>query len=795
MFEIVKSIVAEPMFILLVIACILYFLLGETAEGFMMVAAIAFVSGISLYQDVRSTRALEALKEYAEPGVRVIRDGRERWMPSVELVPGDIVALSEGNKVPADCIVLEENDLSVNESVITGESLPVEKHDTAGENQLLQGTTINSGKCYAKVSVTGNATVLGRIGAAIHTTSPPQTLLQKQVQAFVKKLAAFGITAFIVICLLNYLQSGLWIQSVLFGLTLAMAAIPEEIPVAFSSFMALGAYHMSRLGIISRQPQVIENLGAVNVICLDKTGTLTENRMSVINIFDVNKNALYESDRFTEALSVLYYAMLASEDDPFDPMEQAIHQCYDQFANDKAGSQLRKTSEYPLEGRPPMMTHIYTGAGGRIAVAKGATERILRVCRLSGQQLDSIQQLIGEQAAKGYRVIGVANATVKTHALPTNQDDFPWEFEGFISLYDPPKPDIDKVVRQLYDAGIDIKVLSGDHLETVINIASRIGIKKGSLCLTGEQVMQMDDLHLKESLKKTVLLARMFPDAKLRVINLLKSENNIVAMTGDGVNDAPSLQSSDIGIAMGKKGTEMARQTADLIITDDDLQKVVEAVRQGRKIYSNLKKAVRYIISIHIPIILTVSLPLMLGWKFPNIFTPVHVIFLELIMGPTCSIFFEREPVEDNLMQLPPRKRTTTLLLPGELLINIVQGLLITFGSLWAYHFAVRGDAGIETTRTMVFTTMLFANLFLTFSVRSYTETIAVTIRYKNNLAWWIFFISLLFIAAIHLITPIRTLFGLSGISAYHFVLCVVVAFLTVAWFELFKLLSKEKTR
>lgn len=782
-----RDIAKEPMFILLVMACVLYFILGEVNEGFLMLVAMAFVSAISLYQEVRSTNALKALQQYTAPKVRVIRDNSESVISSDELVPGDVMLLEEGMNIPADAIILEENDLTVNESIITGESLPVDKHNTAGQNILFQGTTINSGKCIAGVKATGNATVLGKLGKSVGEYRAPKTLLQQQVNKFVRQLALFGIVGFFVIFIVNYAGSQQWAASLLFALTLAMSAVPEEIPVAFSSFMALGAYKMSKLGIISRQPQVIENLGAVSVICLDKTGTITENRMVVQAIYDHQASTLVELNGATghTGKDVLAYAVLASELNPFDPMEKAIWEACDGMHDGKSPYNI--IHEYPLEGVPPMMTHVHDNGATMLVAGKGAVERITSICRLVNADEQVIIQHTKMLASKGYRVIGVASAAHYQEQLPAKQDDFNWQFRGLLALYDPPKKNIEEVIANFYQAGIGVKLITGDYPETAANIAGKAGIKNHLDYLTGEQVQHMTGEALQQAVRQTNIFARMFPDAKLKVVDALKANGEIVAMTGDGVNDAPALKSASIGIAMGKKGTEIARQAADLIITDDDLQRMVAAIGEGRKIFSNLKKGVRYIISIHIPIILTASLPVIFGWAYPNIFTPIHVIFLELIMGPTCSIFFEKEPVEKNIMEQLPRERSKGLFTKEELLVSVVQGVIIAAGVLVLYYYVMHGGSTLEQTRTIVFTTLIVSNVLLTFANRSFERSIYYTSRYKNPLVPVILVVSALFLLALYFIPFVRELFGLAVISFGQFALCFAVAFASVMWFEVYK--------
>jgi Ca2+-transporting ATPase len=434
-----------------------------------------------------------------------------------------------------------------------------------------------------------------------------------------------------------------------------------------------------------------------------------------------------------------------------------------------------------------MMTHVYKEDNQVIVAAKGGVERILRVCRLSDDHKKKIMKHVQTLASKGFRVIGVAGAEHFQNQFPAQQDEFDFKFEGLLALYDPPKKNLQHVLKQFYDAKIEIKLLTGDFPETAVNIAGQVGIQDHLHYVTGESVMKMSKKELKQVVKSTAIFARMYPDAKLKVIEALKSNGEIVAMTGDGVNDAPALKSSSIGIAMGHRGTEIARQAADLIITDDNLERIVTAISEGRKIFNNLKKAVRYIISIHIPIILIASLPLLFGWVYPNIFTPIHVIFMELIMGPTCSIFFEKEPVETTIMKKTPRERNIGLFTGEELLISVIQGIIIAVVCLILYYYFMNHGASLEQTRTIVFTTLIASNVFLTFADRSFTKTIYYTIRFKNNLAPFILTISAIFLAVLHGVPAIRNLFQLTSITTGQFGLCLGVAFAGVMWFEVYK--------
>ena len=793
--RIVVDTVKEPMFILLAVACFLYFLLGEISEGIMMLVAISIVSAISLYQEVKSSKALEALKSFAEPLVEVIRSGKQETIAAEELVPGDVMLLAEGMNVPADARVVEQNDLSVNESVLTGESVPVTKTPGSNEDSLFQGTTINSGKCVAVVTATGNNTALGKLGKMIAEYAPPKTLLQQQINTFVKRLAFFGLIAFAIIFLVNYLHYREWTASLLFALTLAMSALPEEIPVAFSSFMALGAFKMSKLGIISRQPAVVENLGAVTVLCFDKTGTLTENRMQVKVLYDYKTATdIAFGEGTANGKNILLYGALASEKDPFDAMEQAIWQAYAMAGSEQDAAAMNMVNEFPLEGQPPMMTHVYANGQAKMVAGKGAAERIVNACKLTIAEQSAILAKVKALALQGYRVIGVASAVYNNDApMPLRQDDFDWQFEGLIALFDPPKQNAAAILQQFYQAGIQVKLITGDYPETAMNIAQQVGINGTHTFLTGALVQDMEEHVLREKIKDVQVFARMFPEAKLKVVNALKANGDIVAMTGDGVNDGPALRSSNIGIAMGKKGTELAKEAADLILTDDNLEKITFAIKEGRKIFNNLRKAVRYIISIHVPIILTASLPVVFGWQYPNIFTPIHVIFMELIMGPTCSIFFEREPVEANIMQQPPRAKSNRLFNGAELMVSVLQGLVIAAGALCVYYFAMHRGETLEYTRTMVFTTLVISNLLLTFGNRSFTQSIIVTSRYANNLALPVFAVSAVFLLCMHFVQPVQHLFKLTAISGTAFFTCLLVAVVSVLWFEVYKYFTGTK--
>ena len=788
--DVIVSVVKEPMFLLLSGACLLYFLLGETRQGLLMLAAMGLVAAISVVQELRSARALEALRKYMAPRATVLRDGAYRSLSAEELVPGDVILLEEGERVPADARIFKSNDLSVDESLVTGESVPVDKSSMPEHNLLYQGTTVNSGTCYARVTGTGDDTVLGGLGRSVEGAQVPSTQLQRWIVRFVKAMALFGLSGFFIVWLVKYVHTGDMALSLLTGLTLAMSAIPEEIPVAFSSFMALGAYRMAAQGIIVRHPRIVENLGAVSVICLDKTGTLTENRMQVRSVYDAVTGTQEEWRKggpFTDS-RVLWFARLACEAEPFDAMEKAIVEAFGKRTGAHDYLSLSMVHEYPLSGRPPMMTHVYEGPGGRVVAAKGAPERVLQVCRMTASERQEWQRRANGFGNSGYRVLGICSAVHKGD-YPAEQDGFDWTFEGLAAIFDPPKDNLKKVFGQWRDAGIAVKILSGDYPGTVMNIARLAGLDSDLQSLTGEEVMALSSTDLAARMRDTQIYARMFPDAKTRVIEALKAEGEIVVMSGDGVNDGPALRSAHVGMAMGEKGTELAREAADLVIADDNLERITEAIQYGRTIRNNLGKAIRYLVSIHIPIILTASLPLLLGWRIPTIFLPIHIIFLELIMGPTCSIFYEREPMEKDVMQPAGKPAGAGLFRGRELPVTLALGIFAACGLLALYYFFMREGYTLAYTRTIVFLTLVMDNILLTFAGRSFTKTVRTTSGYRNSLAVPVLVMSVLFICFIYFVPFGRKLFELTDIFPEHALLVIGVSLVSVGWFEVYKYL------
>jgi len=790
-----KDFFKDPMSLMLLVAAILYFISGEIGNGIFMVSAIIVVASISLFHESRSRNALAALKSLTQPTCKVIRDGSTIEIKREEIVVGDSMIIDEGSSIPADGLITHSNDFSVDESILTGESMPLVKNQEEGNNEVFQGTTVISGLAICKVNAVGSTTTLGKIGKSLESIEKESTPLQKQISNFVKKMALVGVIIFLIVWGINFFKSHDVLNSLLKALTLAMSILPEEIPVAFTTFMALGAWRLMKLGVIVKRINTVETLGSATVICTDKTGTITENRMSLAKLFVWPTQEIVTLNGVTAEGKVLISdAMWASEPIPFDPMEIALHEAYGELGIIDQRKNYRLIHEYPLEGKPPMMTHVFENASGeRIIAAKGAPEAMINVSELSEVERSNINTAFLTLAKEGFRVLGVGVSEFTASNFPVSQQELKFRFKGLVAFYDPPKKNISSVFNAFYKAGIAVKIITGDNGATTSTIAKQINFRGAENSMSGQDLVKLSEAELNEAVMEINIFTRMFPDAKLRILNALKANLQIVAMTGDGVNDGPALKSAHIGIAMGRKGTEIAKQVSSLILSDDDLARMVDAVALGRRIYSNLKKAIQYIISIHIPIILTVFIPLVLGWHYPAIFTPVHVIFLELIMGPTCSIIYENDPMEKNAMEQKPRPFTTTFFNVHELRTSIIQGLVITAGTLFIYQYAISEDSNEEVTRTMVFITLIAANVLLTLVDRSFYYSVFTTLRYANNLVVIIILITITLTASLLVIPAFTRFFKFESLTWDQLVISIGIGAVSVIWFEVVKAFKRKQ--
>lgn len=788
--EALKTLVKEPMVILLLITSLIYFLSGQISDSIILSCASVLVVAISLFQDSRSLIALEKLKDLSSPGCKVIRDGAINNIKTDELVVGDSLIIEEGNYVPADGTIVHSNDFSVNESPLTGESLSVFKNEDQTDHYVYQGTTVSAGLAIATVTAIGNQTRLGKIGESLQAITVEKTPLERQIRNFVLKMVVAGVIVFSLIWAINYFRTEQLLDSLLKALTLAMSVLPEEIPVAFTTFMALGAWRLMKMGVVVKQMKTVETLGSATVICTDKTGTLTENKMKLSKLFAPGSEVFtfFEENVGKSQKELIRIAMWASEPIPFDPMEIALHNAYSNTCARDERIDFKMIHEYPLDGRPPMMTHIFENSSHqRIVAAKGALEAIIACCNLDFNTKQQIEKAADLMAGAGNRVLAVAEAVFSGTNFPPHQQDINFLFKGLVAFYDPPKKNIQEVLKAFYNAGIRVKVITGDHETTTTAIASQVGLRGYEKSISGDELQTLTDDELRRKVMDITIFTRMFPAAKLRVVNALKAENQIVAMIGDGINDGPALKAAHIGIAMGNKGTELAKEAAALVLVEDDLAKMVDAIAMGRKIYANLKKAIQYIISIHIPIILTVFIPLALAWKYPVIFLPIHIIFLELIMGPTCSIIYENEPREKNTMLENPRPFTVTFFNKRELFTSLLQGLAITVGVLSIYQYALSQSYDEATTRTMVFTTLISSNIALTLVNRSFYYSVFTTLNYRNILLPMIIIITISISGVLIYILPLAKFFSFHKLAAIQLLISLSAGLLVVIWYEAVK--------
>jgi Ca2+-transporting ATPase len=786
---VVKGIFLEPMFILLMVACFIYVITENYQEAVMVIFGLVMISGISFIQERKSRSAIDAIRVSSAPKIKVLREGSIILISSDEVVVNDIMLIKEGDIAAADGEIISCNDLSANEAILSGESWPVEK-DNVNNRCIYRGTMILSGTATLKVTDVGAVTKLGKIKKMVYERRPPKTPLQLKLKFFLQVMVTVGALAFAIVVIYSLTLSGSIMAALLTGLTLAMSIFPEEIPVAIASFQALGAFRLLRKNVIVKYPQYVETLGSATTICVDKTGTLTLNLMEIASFYDAKSDTTIRIDDPSHIpLPLLEASMWASETVPFDPMEKSIHQLYTQLCKKDLRSLYSQVYEYPLSGHPPLMTHIQSGQDGNIIIAaKGAPEALIRQSRLPDEKKKALLDKASYLAAQGHRVLAVGIDDTKYSTWPESQQNFSFLFLGFIAFADPLKENIPRTISHFLKAGVKVKMITGDYPQTSLAIAKSIGLNNTQQVLTGDQVIEMTETNLRTAIKGIDIFARMQPEAKVKVISALIANGEVVAMTGDGVNDAPSLKAAHIGVAMGVRGSAVAKDAAAIIVSDDNIAHIVDAIESGRKIYDNLQKGIRYIVSIHIPIIMIVMLPLLLHWQYSNLFTPVHVIFLELIMGPTCSIIYENEPSEPGIMDRTPRPANKTFLSLKQLALSLIQGLVITAGCLGIGYWYMNSGRDLNSTRSIIFITLLLSNLLLTLVNRSFTQTVTRTIKYKNPFMTVILIVNLAVISAIWYWMPLTELFGVSPLSITEIALACLTASVSTLWTDIYKI-------
>ncbi len=788
--SIAREVSAEPMFLLLVSSGIIYLVLGNMGEAAALLIFVFVVMGITVYQENRTERALEALRDLTSPRANVIRGGAASRIAGREVVRGDILMLAEGDRIPADARLIECNDFFADESLLTGESFPVMKMPVAKKpdaGKIYAGTMVIQGSGIAEVVATGMKTEMGSIGLSMESMQPEKTPLQAEISRLVRHLAMLSGFLFILLVISYGSMHGDWLKGLLAGITMAMAILPEEFPVVLTVFLALGAWRISRSNVLTRRLPAVEALGSATVLCVDKTGTLTENSMKVARLFAKGQSmAVDEIDELPESFHELVeYSILASEIDPYDPMEKAFHDLGKRFLSDTEHihSQWKIVQEYSLSPEMLAMSHVWQSSGDDeyVVAAKGSPEAIFDLCHLDPEETAEWSGKVAEMAKEGFRVLGIAHARHSGRSWPAIQHDFEFRLSGLAGLVDPVREGVSSSIEECRTAGIKVVMITGDSPLTAQAIAARIGL--GSRTVSGSEVERMSEAELMEAADKADIFARVVPLQKLKIVSALQKGGGIVAMTGDGVNDAPALKAAHIGVAMGKRGTDVAREAASIVLLDDDFSSIVQAVKLGRRIYANLSKAFSYSLAVHVPIAGMSLIPVFMGW--PLLFFPVHIAFLELIINPVCSMVFEAEPAEAGIMNMPPRRSGKPILDRKTVLLSLVQGSVILLAVLLVYGDGLRMGEG--HARAMAFSTLVFADLFLIMVSRSRSESLFSGIRKPNPVLWTVMGGAL---AALIFVTNagfFHGLFGFSGLAPKESFFSLIIGILSVGWFELYK--------
>jgi Ca2+-transporting ATPase len=725
------------------------------------------------------------------------------------VVRGDMIVLTEGDRVPADAAIVSCVNLSVDESLLTGESAPVGKSACEGDEGIgrpggedlpfvFSGTLVVQGFGIAEVRATGVGTEIGKIGRALQTIEPEETMLQKETGRLVQRLALAGLSLCGIVVVVYGLTRMNWLNGLLAGITLAMAMLPEEFPVVLTVFLALGAWRISRKRVLTRRVPAVETLGSTTVLCVDKTGTLTLNRMTVRKIFAGGRFFTAgppHSPLPEDFHEVVEFGMLASQTDPFDPMEKALREFGKSSLSETEHihDNWSMVQEYPLSNSLLTVSRVWRSPDDSdyVIAAKGSPEAILDICHLSAEEIVTISEQIDAMAGEGLRVIGVAKAAFRHADLPAGQHDFVFRFLGLIGLADPVRPGVAEAIAECRRAGIRVVMITGDYPVTARNIGAQIGLTHQDEIITGPELDSLGDAELREKIRAVDIFARVVPEQKLRLVNAHKANGEVVAMTGDGVNDAAALKSAHIGIAMGGRGTDVAREASAIVLLDDDFSSIVQAVRMGRRIFDNLKKAMAYILAVHVPIAGMSLLPVLFNW--PLVLLPVHIVFLELIIDPACSVVFEAEREEADVMVRPPRNLSAPLFGRRMISFSLLQGLgvlVIVFG---VFLTAMHSGQGEWDARALAFTTLIVANLGLILTNRSWSRTILDTLRSPNPALWWVLGGAVFFLGMVLYVPFLRALFRFSMLHSVDLAICAVAGVVSIFWFELFKVIRNRR--
>ncbi len=809
--KIIIDILKEPMLLLLLACIIIYGVSGDIREASVLALSVFFIIFITVYQENKTEKALEALKSLASPRAFVYRDGECIKISGREVVRGDVVLLKEGDRVPADGVVIDNKGLSIDESLLTGESVPVQK--IQGQENLkmsvpqgdstpfvYSGTMIVSGRGLALIKAIGQQTEMGRIGKILNSVESEKTPLQKNFAGLIKYILIVAILLCLAVVALNLLTNHGWLPSFLSGITLAMAILPEEFPVVLAVFLSIGAWRLSRYQVLVRKLNAVESLGAVTTLCVDKTGTLTLNRMKLDQIFLASENRLVNLAAFKntdlvlsgdESLRLLIrIACLASNRHTFDPLEGAIKELRRELFREDIYARLEVIKEYPLANDFLAMVNIWKEGGRTFACTKGAPETIMSLCSLSAIEIKTNHEKIITMAQDGLRVLGVAYAEEVGTELDFKKIKF--NFLGLIGFRDPVRPTAAAAVQECYQAGIEVKMITGDYPETAKNIAQQIGLKNYQTVMVGQDFGNLSEKELREKISISNVFARMLPEYKLQIVRALRKAGQVVAMTGDGVNDGPALKAADIGVAMGARGTEVARESAAIVLLDDNFSSLVSGVREGRKIFDNLQRAVVYLVAVHLPIAALSLIPVILGW--PILFFPVHIMFLELLVDPVCSVVFEAEPASSELMKRPPRNSKKSILNNTNLFVSFIQGISILVFVFLVYYLGIKAGLADTSVRAMTFVALVSSNIFLILVNRSWSENIFTSLFKKNQFLWPIIILTSLFLFFSIYNPFLRAVFSFSSLSLANWLLPLALSLLPAFIFEFFKVFKSFKT-
>ena len=800
---IVLGVLREPMFLMLLAAGGIYLLLGDKGEALFLLGFVFVVIGITLAQERKTQRALESLRDLTAPRALVIRDGREQRIAGRDVVVGDLLVLHEGDRIPADA-QLVSGQVDVDESLLTGEAVPVSKlpdpvvHPAAATDKdhpaaLFASTVVTKGVGQAVVVATGARTAVGGIGAALANTAEVDSGLQRASAKLIRNLTLIALALALSLVLLNWLWDGrTLLESLLSGIALAMAILPEEIPVILTVFLALGAWRLSKSKVLTRRVPAVEALGAITVLAVDKTGTLTQNRMQVAQLVAGEERFDAESAELPETFHTLVeFALLATPLDPFDPMERAI-QAFGHArltGTEHVHDDRSPTRQYDLAPDILAMTRVFATARPEVyaLATKGAPEAVADLCHLPAPERAAIARAVEAMAARGLRVLGVARGTWQAPTegapWPASQHDFDFVFLGLIGLIDPPRPEVPAAIAECRAAGVRIVMMTGDHPATARAIAAQVGLSERAEVVSGPEIAGMDDAKLRERLQGVDVCARLAPEHKLRLVRALQADGQVVAMTGDGVNDAPALKAADVGIAMGERGTDVAREAAALVLLDDSFASIVQAIRGGRRIFDNITKATRFVFAVHMPIIALALLPALL--HSPVLLLPVHIVLLELLIDPSCSIVFEAEPAAADVMQRPPRPLTASPFTLNNIGFALLQGLgiaaVLLAGHALLQHYTEWPEADL---RLAVFTALVLALFLLILANRDLRHAAVFNLHGDNPWLARMFAAVMAMLAAVLLIPGLRDVMGFASVSLPPMIAALGLLLLCGLWLQ-----------